>query len=82
MRYYFRFKFPLHVTHTAGSDQEQAIDQLFRAIDQVNSAVDVKEVLAGNSVVIVIFIDGDHTEVFKAAAPMTYCVEVAPEFGS
>ena len=82
MRHYFRFKFPLRVTHAAGGDQEKAIDQLFRAIDRVSPAADVKEVPAGDSVIILIFIDGDHTEVFKAAAPMTYCVEVAPEFES
>ena len=82
MRYYFRFKFPLRVTHTAGSDQEQAIDQLFRAIDRVNPAADVKEVPAGDSVFILVLIDENHTEAFRASAPMTYCVEVAPEFDS
>jgi hypothetical protein len=82
MRYYFRFKFPLGVTHAASSNQEEAIDQLFRAIDRVHPAADVKEVPAADSVIILIFIDGGHTEVFKVAAPMTYCVEVAPEFES
>lgn len=80
MNYFFCFKITIDEAHRTDAAQEPVVDRLFRAIDKFSSASKVKEVVAGDSIYLEVFLDEEQVEEFRAYAPMTYCIEVMPAF--
>jgi hypothetical protein len=80
MNYFFCFRIKIDEAHRTDAAHELVVDQLFRAIEKFSRASKVKEVVAGGSIYFEVFLDGEQVEEFRACAPMTYCIEVMPEF--
>jgi len=80
MRYLFCFKVPDGAVHGQGGSEERVLDWLHRAIETVGSASKATEVATNGATFVEVMTDETDAAAFEACAPMTYCVEVLPEY--
>ena len=80
MRYLFCFKIRLDETQGSGSSRELVIDRLLRAVEAVETASRMTEVVADGWLFVDVATDEKDAAKFKSAAPMQYCFELLPEF--